>query len=616
MGENAPLPNTRSHFSLKQNTKKMVLEWKNIVYDVAIESEGEGFMGKFKKTKSTKNILKGNSGVVQPGQCMAVMGPSGAGKTSLLDVLTTRKAPTSGEVLVNGKPLNKKVFRRISGYVSQNDILIPTLTVRETLRVYANLKLSHDEFDQKQRNERAENIIQELHLDDCADTLVGDGNLIKGLSGGQRRRVSIAKELLTEPSLLFLDEPTSGLDSSTAQSIMHTIIDISKSGRTVVCTIHQPNSFIFNSFDQLLLLVNGSTAYQGPARDVVTYLNDIGFPCPAYVNPSDHFIDLVTNYNLQYGKSQKETEDILLRAYQSSSMSKEIGGSSQPIGDSGDIEAEMQTNFFQQYAILYHRFLLKLKRDPFTTKIRLTQVIATSLLMGIIFLQLDLSQKGALSRLGCIAFLVVSTAFTTVFNVIQSFPDEKVVYLQDKKSQTYRTSSFYAALITADFPWQLFLPVLSGTIIYWMVGLNSDVGRFFLFLAIYCCIFNIAHALGLLISCAAPNAQVGAALGPLLVVILVLFSGFFVNIDQIPVWLRWLTYVSPLRWSLDALLQNEFNGVVLVCDTSSNATCYSTGESLLDAYNMGKLEVWLDIVIMIAYYLFFRLLGYFFLLMQ
>lgn len=236
-----------------------------------------------------KDILNGLSGYVEPGQMLAIMGPSGAGKSSLLDILARKhkRGVASGTIMINGKVPDRKHFKQITGFVDQDDTLMSTLTVRETLMYSAMLQLPRS-MPVQLKQKRVEDVIQELGLDAIADVTIGAPGR-RGISGGEKRRVSIGKELVTSPSLLFLDEPTSGLDAYNAGVVMECLRKLTKQGRrTVVVTIHQPRSNIFKMFDSLMLLGGGHTVYFGPADATSRYFNDIGFPVPADYNIADY----------------------------------------------------------------------------------------------------------------------------------------------------------------------------------------------------------------------------------------------------------------------------------------------------------------------------------------
>lgn len=279
------------------------LTFRNLCYE--IETAGE-----------RRRVLKGIHGIVKPGQCMAIMGASGAGKTSCLDILAgkTKRGNVIGEIFINGEVPTRKQFKRISGYVDQEDTLMGTLTVYETLLYSAMLRLPRN-MSRADKERRVRETMMELGIEHIADTMIGVPGR-RGISGGEKRRVSIAMEVVTSPSILFLDEPTSGLDSFNALSVVQSLVTLAKKyNRTIIMTIHQPRSNIFAMFDRLLLLAEGGyMVYSGPISKMAdnepqtsksgmdspkdnifakvsvleNWLNDIGVPCPRGFNLADY----------------------------------------------------------------------------------------------------------------------------------------------------------------------------------------------------------------------------------------------------------------------------------------------------------------------------------------
>ncbi|KAL2329218.1 hypothetical protein Fmac_022645 [Flemingia macrophylla] len=242
----------------------------------------------------TKRLLNGLNGYAEPNRIMAIMGPSGSGKSTLLDALAgrlSRNVIMSGNVLLNGK--KRRLEYGVVAYVTQEDILLGTLTVRETISYSANLRLPAS-MSKEEVNDMIEGVIMEMGLQECADRLIGNWHL-RGISGGEKKRLSIALEILIRPSLLFLDEPTSGLDSASAYFVAQTLRNIAHDGKTVISSIHQPSSEVFSLFDHLVLLSGGQTIYFGAAQKAAEFFATAGFPCPSRRNPSDHFLRCINS---------------------------------------------------------------------------------------------------------------------------------------------------------------------------------------------------------------------------------------------------------------------------------------------------------------------------------
>lgn len=242
-----------------------------------------------------RKILKSISGMVLPGEMLAMMGPSGSGKTTLLTALGGRlSGHLSGSITYNGKPISNSMKRNM-GFVTQDDVLYPHLTVIETLVYTARLRLPSS-LAKQEKVAHAEGVMAELGLTVCRNSIIG-GPMLRGVSGGERKRVSIGQEMLINPSLLFLDEPTSGLDSTTAQRIVSTLWELTKGGRTVAMTIHQPSSRLFYMFHKLLLLSDGNPVYFGKGSQAMDYFASIGYAPSVPMNPADFLLDLA-NGNL------------------------------------------------------------------------------------------------------------------------------------------------------------------------------------------------------------------------------------------------------------------------------------------------------------------------------
>ncbi|KAJ2779065.1 (ABC) transporter [Coemansia javaensis] len=243
-------------------------------------------------------VLGGVSGIVYPGELLAILGASGAGKSTLLDILSRREkcGKVTGKVLINDRDLMAGVtteeFHRMSGYVDQQDLHVATATVFESVMTSALLRLPRT-MSRAAKEKRVRQVLTELGLWSVRDSKIGK-NGARGISGGEMRRVSIACELVTSPSIIFLDEPTSGLDAYSAYVVMDALSQMARRyGRTVICTIHQPRADIFGMFDRLIVLAAGQMCYSGPASDIAGYLESIGHPVPSGYNVADFSVDLV-----------------------------------------------------------------------------------------------------------------------------------------------------------------------------------------------------------------------------------------------------------------------------------------------------------------------------------
>eukprot|EP00916_Digyalum_oweni_P026591 GHVL01043669.1.p1 GENE.GHVL01043669.1~~GHVL01043669.1.p1 ORF type:complete len:363 (+),score=45.61 GHVL01043669.1:46-1134(+) len=339
--------------SLKMNLPKctpVTLSWSNICVDVKNHAKS--------KDPDKKRILHNVSGVVYPGEMVAIIGASGAGKSTLLNVLSRRNWTNEGSVLWNNKPTDQE-FSRIAAYVQQDDLFYASLTVKEHLEFQALLRLGNT-VSKENRKFQVEAIIERLGLTKCQDSLIGDPNhqSKRGISGGERKRLGVASEIITNPSVLFCDEPTSGLDTFMAASVVKVMRSLSRSGRTVMATIHQPSSKTFALFDKVLILGEGRMIYYGQREAALPYFDSIGYPCPNYTNPADHFIE-----TLAVTKPEKKEELKVLGEKWIEAEAKYVDTNHPDIIEDNEVGTvgkpkKYALGYFQQFAVLMRRISL------------------------------------------------------------------------------------------------------------------------------------------------------------------------------------------------------------------------------------------------------------------
>uniref|UniRef100_A0A6Q2X8C5 ABC transporter domain-containing protein n=1 Tax=Esox lucius TaxID=8010 RepID=A0A6Q2X8C5_ESOLU len=526
-----------------------------------------------------KHILKDVSGIMKAGM-NAIMGPTGSGKTSLLDVIAGRKDPAglkSGQVLVDGKMVDADL-RLTSGYVVQDDILMGTLSVRENLLFSGNLRLDPRRYSSSEKQHRVNTVIQDLGLQDCAHTKIGT-EFLRGVSGGEKKRCSIGMELITSPSLLFLDEPTTGLDSNTANHIITLLHRLSRSGKTIIFSIHQPRYSIFKCFDHLTLMNRGEVVYAGAACNALGYFADLGYQCEPFNNPSDFFLD-ITNGEAQ---SHVDTEDnsrnpLALRFKHSSAYQqvlREIShvtqGSERGVRGQGR-KASYVTSFWFQMNIVCGRSVKNSLRNPQTTYGQMALNIFFALLVGLIYYQLPMTVPEALqNRIGAFFFLIINMVFGNL-SAVELFINERALFIHENSSGFYRTSVYFLSKVFADLIPNRILPILVfSSIAYYMMGLKPAFTAFLLFTLTMSLVSLAGVSLAFLASASVSSFAMANILIALPFVFMMVFGGFLVNLNSMLSWLSWLKWISIFKYGLEAVTINEFTGQIFY-NNNNNTT--------------------------------------------
>ncbi|XP_016139975.1 ATP-binding cassette sub-family G member 2-like [Sinocyclocheilus grahami] len=535
-----------------------------------------------RKTTVHKEILVDLNGIMRPG-LNAILGPTGSGKSSFLDVLAARKDPAglSGEVLINGA-LQPPNFKCLSGYVVQDDIVMGTLTVRENLCFSAALRLS-SQISPGEKEARVNHLISELALNKVADAKVGT-QLIRGISGGERKRTSIGMELIIDPSVLFLDEPTTGLDASTAYSVLLLLKRMAGQGRTIIMSIHQPRYSIYRLFDSLTLLVNGKQVYHGPTQDALDYFANIGYACEAHNNPADFFLDIINgsstavnmtkiqnNGDFEFevaAVSQQSIEDQLVEKYKNCSYARSIKAELEHITQAKDnnIRAKCHTitynsSFFHQLHWVLWRTFWSLMLNPQTSVAQLAVTTLMAAIVGAIFYGVKDDQSGIQNRFGVLFFITTNQCFSTL-SAAELFITERKLFIHEYTSGYYRVSVYFLSKILSDIITQRTVPTILFTcVVYFMIGLKPTVAAFFIFMLTVILVSCAAVSMTMAISADQSVVAVANIFMTISFIFMMIFSGLLVNLKSIMDWLSWLKYLSIPRYGLEALEINEFVGL-------------------------------------------------------
>lgn len=496
-----------------------------------------------------KPLLQSVDADLQPGTLTAIIGGSGSGKTTLLNTLSERiissKIQQTGSITFNG---NAGVHSVRHAYVLQTDVLLPTLTIRETLQYSANLRLPPS-TTAEERMRAVEEVIRELGLKECADTRIGNSRH-RGCSGGEKRRTSIGVQLLANPSVLFLDEPTTGLDATSAFQLVRTLKKLAQKGRTIITTIHQPRSEIWDLFDNLVVLTGGGPVFSGPINDCLPWFDKQGFHIPPFVNPAEFVIDVAAVDNRTPELELETTNKVknLKLAWNDESKRRYLpsGKSLVDAPRARKKGVERHAGFLRQLSVLTDRTLKVTYRDPMGMAASILEAIFMGLVTGYLFYDLGRDQPGIRSREGGLytaaglqGYLILIFELYRITIDIPTFDREYSENCVD--AVPFILSRRLARFPTEDLP----VPFIFSAILYFMAGFDRQVDKFFIFFAIT--LVNHYIAVTCAMTCvAAVRHFAGASLIANLVYTLQSFAcGMFIQVNTIPVyvrWLKWLTY--------------------------------------------------------------------------
>lgn len=541
------------------------------------------------KTSTPKVLLNNLSGSITGG-FWAIMGASGGGKTTLLSTLSLRLDPSfmhiDGDIRLNGREYSANVLKAMSAYVMQDDLMHAEFTVAETLNYAAQLRMKT--ASNAERQDRIEEVLELMGISHVQNVIIGNSRR-KGISGGERKRVSVAIELLNKPKLIFLDEPTSGLDSTTAFVVCKALKRLAESGEcTVVCTIHQPMPKIFRLFDNLILMRKGQIAYLGHAMKTIGFLEQIEQPCPPDENLADHLLKVVSSVGEGDEKATVETSKMRIPVDLTFGIDKPF------------YTKEGASHWGQEFKILFQRGMVQYIRRWDIIMFNLCATILIAVFIGFGFWRKIGDDPSQIKYIRpSVFFAMVNQGVVGSLQAITSFPVERAIVLRERQAGAYQVSSYFMAKTMIDLVTQLWPPMLFACIVYFSVGYQPSAGKFFMYM--FFCILDsyAATSLCTVVVCTCVSIERSTVVLSFIFEITRLFGGYYTSPKQLhdfPHW-RWADALSYLKYAYIGTVLNELEGE-------------PGGAAIIDQYGYDEYTISFCIGILIVFIVGCRLLAY------
>ncbi|CAL9729571.1 hypothetical protein MOUN0_H02058 [Monosporozyma unispora] len=579
-----------------------------------------------------KDILNSINAVFKPGMINAIMGPSGSGKSTLLNLISGRvksslftRFTKAGTISFNASEVSEEMFKNICSYVSQDDDhLLAKLTVKETFDYAAKLRLHN--LTPVQRELKTDELIRSLGLKHCENTIIGN-EFVKGISGGEKRRVTMGIQLLNDPPILLLDEPTSGLDSFTSSTILQILENLcDEFNKTVILTIHQPRAELFKQFGNVLLLAKGGrTAFNGSPDEMIKYFIDMGYLCPPLTNIADFFLDLISvnTQNEQNEFSSRLRVDGILDHWSDYYADKKISPKTNPYQEKqqvityDDFKLEYQhcirrpCNPVLAYYVNVHRQLTTIWRSFDSLMARIAQVPGLGAIFALYFAPIKHNYTSISNRIG-LAQESTALYFVGMLANLACYPSERDYFYKEFEDNVYGIGPFFLAYMTLELPLTLFSSIIYSVFTVLACGLPRSAGNFFA--TVYCSFIVIAcgEALGIMtntlferpgfvVNCISVILSIGCQL-----------SGIMsLTMSRV---LKGFSYLNPVHYTSMILINLAFpNNLKLTCNDGGrrpDGTCqFATGKDVLESYGLvTNVSEYLGIVICVG--VIYRLLAY------
>ncbi|XP_046827923.1 ATP-binding cassette sub-family G member 1-like isoform X2 [Vespa crabro] len=497
--------------------------------------------------RESKVILKGISGQFKSGELTAILGASGSGKSTLLNILTGYKFQgVTGSININGQPRDVNEFIKASCYIMQNDLIQPKLTTYEAICFAIDLKLG-SKLTRTEKSAAIKEIMEILRLTKAKNTVSEE------LSGGEKKRLSIALELVNNPPVIFLDEPTTGLDEVSSIQCILLLQKLAKHlMRTVICSIHTPSASIFSKFDNIYVMESGQCVYRGPSNNVVPFLQQIGIGCPIHYNPADFILEVSTG---EYGQEYVER----MITYVNKKLP--ILSITRSIKEFELERKHPRISWYEQFVTLFKRMMLQLYRDRRYVYFKISLHIFTGIINGLIFLNIGNDGSKTLFNFGFCFICLIVFLYIPMLPILLHFPSEVLLLKREHFNRWYNLSSYYCALSLSYIPVQ-----------------NSMF--------------------------------IGPSIGAPLMLLAVQGMG---DSEPLPMYRTVIMYSSYLRYGLEGLIVATYgyNREKLPCPIEEVYCHYSSPRELLRTMKMEHTVFWIDIMVLIFILIFMKALTFY-----
>lgn len=554
--------------------------------------------------KSKKPILDGLNGFFRSTELTAIMGPSGAGKTTLLNILSGfQEGLYTGtvEYLNKGNKQDWSKCKKQMCYIQQTDILHKFFTVNEIMTIASYLKINRN-ISRESRRILIDHVLNDLKLSYTKETRVDQ------LSGGQKKRLSIALELINNPLVMFLDEPTTGLDSVASMQCVTVLKTLAQAGRTIICTIHQPSTMLYELFNHVYLVVNGHCMYRSVPGDTVDYFARQGLQCPKYHNPADYMMEVVTKEYGNYDEQLIVASERFAEPNDKTHLMKSSCDMTQKTFDQPMILTSQPTELMR-FWILLQRCAILAYRDRTTMHVKLIFHALVAVLLGLFYEHAGDDASKTISNLSFLFVSAVYMYYTGLMPGVLKFPMEIEILRKERFNNWYQLRTYYMAMLACSIPLQIIFAFIYSFISYFMSSQPLEASRFSMYLLIAILTNSISESMGLGFG-AVFNPINGTFVASIITCIMLSLTGFLVFFKHMTSFMSYISHLNVMRYVFDGLVQSVYGNNREKLRCSTNYCHWRVPSMILDELDMNKSIFWIDVTVLFGYLLFFQLLAY------